>query len=208
MADKKTVKFRMVQHAGAKVSVQLNIDRDSNMFWADVFGTRIEHKDGSEAERLIKEAIDRAMAMEWTPLIVVSPWDYGSGREYAVFGFSLDRVYYADLPNGVGLRKTRWDAKDDKQRLSWSEGMFWRTSDAGAFKPPCVWRGHSSGSAMYYLPYSEPAWERLCLLQRQIRAAHEEFKAILGSADALRDLAELRAAGLLALPEAESVGDQ
>jgi len=200
MADKKTTKVGMITHKGAGMHVQLNVDRDSRRFWAEVSGVRIEHADGKEVERLVLEAIEQSMDIPWTPVIAVSPWAQ-SGSEYKVFGFHADRIYIANLPNGVGLRQSRWDTKDNKQRLAWSQGFAWRP-EHGTFNPPCVYRGYS-GSVYYYLPYSEPVWDRLVFIQKQITRVAADFAAILESPDAIARLASLIPLGL-ALSEGDS----
>jgi hypothetical protein len=197
MAEKKTTKVGMIKHQGTGMTVQLNVDRDSRLFWADLAGERIEHAEGNEVERLILEKIEAAMTVPWTPFIFVMPWNHNSTREYVIFGFHAKRAYYANLPAGVGLRQARWDAKDDKQRLAWSEGMTWRPSD-GAFVLPAIQAGYS-GEKRYYLPYSEAVWDRLMFLQTQIVAAGATLATILGSPNVMAELAAMPAQ--LTLPE-------
>lgn len=193
MADKKTTRVGSIKHTGTGMIVQLNVDRDSRLFSAEVAGERFEHAEGAVVERLVLEAIERAMDIPWMPIIVVSPWQQ-NGSEYKVFGFHAARIYVADLPNHVGWRETQWHAKDNKQRLAWSKGFIWQRSD-GVFNPPCVRRGYS-GNTTHYLPYTDAVWDRLVTMQQQIERVSVEFAAILESPEVMIRLASVLPLGL------------
>lgn len=154
----KPLKVDTVSHSKAGITVEIFLDRNSNVFYGKLAGQQIEDKACEVVKSKVYEAICASLEVEWLPVIEIEKlMPFHSRTSEGFIGFSLDRYYLAILKSGR-IVKSRWlesEEHGDMPRaehhqsrpgashdpFSMAESFHWDEERDGKFRLPWPHKG-------------------------------------------------------------------
>ena len=199
---RRTTAMDPVQDQRLGVSIPINYDRRDKVFCASFAGTLYEETSYQVLEEALREAIQQSISVRWQDVVVVrmlAPFSPSTTREGAFLGFMPSREHIGQLSSGR-WKVVEWENWEAAEPLRWAHDFSWPSRESGIFVPPCVYRPQSDG-AVYYLPYSEPLWQRLLQMRDALRLLDSRLAVVHSTADGIAQLLA-SATGALELPAA------
>lgn len=177
----KPTKAGEARHERYQVTIDVMLNRNTNIFFAEFGGEKVEDATYAGAERKAIDMIERLSQIEWQPVIKVEPFGSFFDDKNPGVGLKASRFYVAPKPGTDGYIMAGWEPSEYANRNQTKEeraGQFWWHGEGG-FVPPCLYKERYSATTTYYFPYSDDLWSRLARTQGAIRQLRDQMKEAL-----------------------------
>ena len=193
----KPQKVDEVRH-NSGITVELFLDRNHNVFYADVFKTRLQHAQAQQLKYNVEQALADAVAPEWTDVIQVHESSPFGGSSSNFFGFGYERMHVWQRPDGF-IMTSAWHPEATSQEKLFDSALGYAASkDRSALTLPRVYWSQGAHRDMHtWMLYSEEAWEGLGVMQERLYQLKLNFRKLVSTDEGIARLEGVGGAKLL-----------